>query len=200
MPDTEQQTERTNIIVGLSGASGVIMGRYLLEALHPLPNVTTHLVITAGAADNMTLEQAGTPEDFTRLADYIHDNRDFTAPIASGSFKTAGMVVIPCSMKTVAGIAVGFADNLLLRAADVTLKEGRPLLIVPRELPFSALHLKNLHKVAKYGATVMAPVLTFYNGADTVEKQIQHLIGKILDRFGLPYAHFRPWKRKGEEK
>ena len=183
-----------NIIVGISGASGVIMAKFLLEALSKTEGVTVHLIMTSGATVTMTAEHAGTPETFKQFAAYTYDNHDFTAPIASGSFPVAGMVIVPCSMKTVAGIVTGYSDNLLLRAADVTVKEARPLIIVPRELPFSAIHLKNLSQAAAYGVTVMPPVMTFYNGAATVDEHIHHLIGKIMAKLGLRYEHFRPWQ------
>jgi len=186
-----------NIIVGISGASGVIMGRHLLSALKGFPEVKTHLIITEEAEINFELERAGAVTEAKALADCIYDNADFAAPVASGSFEAAGMIVIPCSMKTVAGIACGYSENLLLRAADVTLKESRPLVLAPREMPFSKLHLRNLWTAADCGATIIVPALTFYNGADTVEKQIDHVVGKILQRFGLKYERFRPWEKAG---
>lgn len=186
------------LIVGISGASGVVMGYELLKALKAFPQVETHLVVTKGAAVNFPYETSLALEEVEALADVVHDNQNLAAPISSGSFVTAGMVIIPCSMKTVAGIASGFATNLLLRAADVCLKENRRLVIVPREMPFSRIHLRNLKEAADCGCTVIPPMLTFYNQADTVEKQIRHILGKILRQFGLEYEHFVPWQPEGE--
>lgn len=128
------------------------------------------------------------------LADVVHDNHDMAASISSGSYETDGMIIIPCSMKTVAGIVSGYTDDLLLRAADVCLKEGRKVVIVPREMPMSRIHLRNIKEAADYGCCVVPPVLTFYNGADTVEKQIQHIIGKVLMQFHLHSRDFVPWQ------
>ncbi|MBR2215679.1 MAG: UbiX family flavin prenyltransferase [Selenomonadaceae bacterium] len=181
------------LVIGISGASGVIMGYELLKVLRATPEVETHLVITEGAKKTFSLETGISPTQAEALADFAYDSADFAAPIASGSFLTAGMVVMPCSMKTLAGITVGYAENLLLRAADVTLKEGRPLVLVPRETPLSKLHLRNLKEAADLGATILPPMLTFYNGADTVEKQINHLLGKTLRLLGLDMPGFKSW-------
>jgi 4-hydroxy-3-polyprenylbenzoate decarboxylase len=182
------------IIVGISGASGVVMGYYLLKALSTFPNIEKHLVITEGARRTFPYETDITVDEVCALADVVHNNQNMAASISSGSFKTDGMIIIPCSMKTVAGIVSGYADNLLLRAADVCLKEGRKVVIVPREMPFSRIHLRNIKAAADYGCVVVPPVLTFYNGADTMEKQINHIIGKILMQFGLDYKNFVAWE------
>ncbi|MFV0617888.1 UbiX family flavin prenyltransferase [Megasphaera sp. WILCCON 0056] len=181
------------IIVGISGASGVVMGYHLLKALKTIPGMETHLIITEGAAKTFPYETDIPVSAVRALADVVHDNHNMAAAVSSGSFKTDGMIIIPCSMKTVAGIASGYADNLLLRAADVCLKEGRKVVIVPREMPMSRIHLRNIKEAADYGCTVVPPVLTFYNGADSVEKQIQHIIGKILMQFHIDYEPFVPW-------
>lgn len=181
------------LIVGISGASGVIMGYRLLQVLHDLPEVETHLVITEGAVRNFALETELPLADVQKLADVVYDNQDLAAPIASGTFTTAGMLIMPCSMASVAGIASGFATNLLLRAADVCIKEERRLVLVPRETPLSRLHLRNLTAAADYGCTIIPPMFTFYNGAATVNQQIDHIIGKCLQKFGITYANFRPW-------
>ena len=181
------------LIIGISGASGVIMGYRLLQALQDVPDMETHLVITEGAVRNFACETCLRIEEVQALADVVYDNQDLSAAIASGSFETAGMIVMPCSMASVAGIANGFATNLLLRAADVCLKEDRRLVLVPRETPLSRLHLRNLSIASELGCTIIPPMLTFYNGADTVEKQVDHIIGKVLKRFGITYDNFRPW-------
>ena len=196
MSNVQQRREGyiLRLIVGISGASGVIMGWYLLKALHELPEVETHLIIPEGAAVTFPYETEHSLEEVRALADVVHDNRNMAASISSGSYETNGMIIIPCSMKTVAGIVSGYTDDLLLRAADVCLKEGRKVVIVPREMPMSRIHLRNIKEAADYGCCVVPPVLTFYNGADTVEKQIQHIIGKVLMQFHLHSRDFVPWQ------
>jgi 4-hydroxy-3-polyprenylbenzoate decarboxylase len=185
------------LIVGISGASGVVMGYELLQALRQLSDVETHLVVTEGAVQNFRFETQLPLEKVFAAADVVHDNHNLAASISSGSFRTDGMIVVPCSMKTLAGIAFGFAENLLLRAADVCLKEGRKVVLVPREMPMSRIHLRNLKEAADVGCAIVPPMLTFYNHADTLEKQVQHVIGKILRQFGLEYEGFVPWKGEG---
>lgn len=182
------------LIVGISGASGVIMGYYLLKALRQIPDMEIHLVVTEGAVKNFELETTLTMDQITSLADVVHSNKNMAASISSGSFETNGMIVIPASMKTVAGIANGFAENLLLRSADVCLKEGRKVVIVPREMPLSRIHLKNIKECADYGCVVVPPMLTFYNGSNSIEKQLNHIIGKILRQFGIHYDKFVAWE------
>ncbi|MDR2112558.1 MAG: UbiX family flavin prenyltransferase [Candidatus Accumulibacter sp.] len=182
------------LILGISGASGVIMGYHMLKALKQRPDTEVHLVMTEGAALNFALETDIKTERLAALADVAHDNRNLAASISSGSFRTDGMIVIPASMKTVAGIASGFAENLLLRAADVCLKENRRLVLVPREMPLSRIHLRNIAACADCGCTIIPPMLTFYNGSDSLEKQINHIVGKILMQFGMDFEDFTPWK------
>ena len=174
------------LIVGISGASGVVMGYYMLKALRSVPDMEIHLIITDGAKKTFPLETEVSIHEVEALADVVHS-----------SHNTDGMIVIPCSMKTVAGIVSGYADNLLLRAVDVCLKEGRKVVIVPREMPMGRIHLRNIHEAADYGCVVVPPVLTFYNGADTIEKQINHIIGKILMQFGIDYKQFIAWDGHG---
>ena len=187
------------LIVGISGASGVVMGYYMLKALRMIPDMEIHLVITEGAKKTFPLETTVSIDEVEALADVVHSSHNMAASISSGSFKTDGMIVIPCSMKTVAGIVSGYADNLLLRAADVCLKEGRKVVIVPREMPLGRIHLRNISEAANYGCVVVPPVLTFYNGADTIEKQVNHIIGKILMQFGIDYKKFVAWEGHGPE-
>lgn len=181
------------LIVGITGASGVILGFELLRVLKGMSGIETHLVVTEGAELTFRQETGLSMDEVRGMADVAYDCRDMGAAVSSGSFRTEGMVVIPCSMKSAAGIAAGYSANLLLRAADVCLKEGRKVVLVPREMPLSSIHLRNLKELADCGCVVLPPVLTFYNGADTVEKQIQHIIGKVLMQFGIEYADFRPW-------
>ena len=182
------------IIVGISGASGVIMGYYLLQALKQYEDCETHLVMTESARRTWKLETAVSLEELESLADFVHSDTNMAASISSGSFKTDGMIVLPCSMKTLAGIAAGYAANLLVRAADVCLKENRRVVLVPREMPLGKIHLRNLKEAAELGCTIIPPVLTFYNGAQSLDAQINHIIGKILMQFGLDYRHFVPWE------
>ena len=182
------------IIVGISGASGVLLGYRILQALRLYPDCEIHLVITEGAIENFSYETDVSVEDVVKLADYSHNNKNLAAVISSGSFLTAGMMVVPCSMKTLAGIANGYAENLLLRAADVCLKEGRKVVLVPREIPLSRLHLHNMEAAAGYGCCIVPPMLTFYNHSDSLEAQMQHVIGKVLMQFGLQHSKFMPWQ------
>lgn len=173
------------LIVGISGASGVRIAIKLLQQLKAL-DVETHLIITHGAELTIRHETNCDLLTVQQLADKFYGVDDIDAAIASGSFAHDGMIIVPCSMKTVAGIAVGYADNLLLRAADVCLKENRRLIIVPREIPLSRIHLRNLKELADNGVIIVPPMLTFYNAPSTVEEQIDHIVGKILMQFGLP--------------
>lgn len=181
------------LIVGVSGASGVILGYYVLKALRQITDIEVHLVMTEGAKVTLQYESTITVEEMEGLADVVHDSKNMAATISSGSFKTDGMIVVPCSMKSVAGMACGFADNLLLRAADVCFKENRKVVLVPREMPLSRIHLRNLTTLAEYGCTIIPPLLTFYNDSNSVEKQINHIVGKILMQFGFESKNFVPW-------
>ena len=184
------------LIAGISGASGSLLGYHLLKALREFPQVETQLIITEGAKETLAWETNLKEEDFTALADVVYENNNLAASISSGSYPTDGMIIVPCSMKTVAGIVSGYADNLLLRAADVCLKEERKLVLVPREMPLSRIHLRNLKEAADYGCSIVPPMLTFYNGADSLERQMDHIVGKVLARFGLDYSKFVPWQGK----
>ena len=182
------------IIVGISGASGVIMGSYLLQTLKQQPDIETHLVISEAAVRNFEIETDIQVNEVKKLADYCHANDNMAASIASGSFATDGMIVIPCSMKTLSGIVHGYTDNLLIRAADVCLKEGRKVVLVPRETPLNRAHLKNMLLAAEYGCHIVPPMLTFYNNLKSVEEQIDHVLGKVLAPFGITHKKFLPWQ------
>lgn len=182
------------IIVGITGASGVILGVSLLKALAAQPDCETHLVVTDGAKKTFEYETDMRFQDIAVWADYQHDINNLAAPIASGSFKTDGMVVIPCSMKSLSGIVTGFTDNLLLRAADVCLKERRRVVLVPRELPLSLIHLENMSKAALQGCIILPPMLTFYNNPGSIQDMVNHLMGKIMLLFDIAFAEFAPWK------
>lgn len=180
------------IVVGISGASGAPLAIALLQALRELP-IEVHLIVSPGAWRTVTEETDFTPEQVCALVDTVHDVNDVGAPPASGSWKTLGMVVIPCSMKTLAGIHSGYSENLLLRAADVTLKERRKLVLIPRECPMSSIHLRNQYDLSMMGAVILPPVLTYYQHPDSIRDMEQHLVGKILDQFGLDWKNFRRW-------
>ena len=186
-------TEMKRLVVGVSGASGASLAVTLLETMKQQINWETHLVISSGAKRTITLELTETIEYVETLATEVHDLQDIGASIASGTFKTAGMVVIPCSMKTLAGIAHGYSDNLLIRAADVTLKENRPLVLVARETPLSPIHLKNMSILASYGVTLMPPMMTFYNNPQNIMDMQMHIVGKVLNEFGIEVTNFKRW-------
>lgn len=181
------------IIVGLSGASGIPLAIKLLEWLKK-NECEIHVVASKGAL--ITLKYEGDFElDYLKsLATYFYDNDNLGASIASGTFKNDGMIIIPCSMKTVAGIANGYSDSLLLRAADVMIKEKRKLVLVTRETPLSSIHLKNLSYLSEISnVTILPPMLTYYNNPKTIEDMENHIIGKILDVFGLEIDKFKRW-------
>lgn len=179
------------LIVGISGASGAPLAVALLKALKQT-DIQTHVMITHGG--ELTLRQECGLDSLTGLADVIYDNHDIGAGPASGSFKTMGMIVIPCSMKTVAGIHSGYSDNLLLRAADVTLKERRRLVLVARETPFSTIHLRNLYELSKMGVRIVPPMLSYYQKPETLEEMTNHIICKVLDQFDIEVPKFRRWE------
>ena len=184
------------IVVGLSGASGAPIAVKLLEALAQAPGVESHLVISKGGQTTLEHETGMGLQEIKSLAGVFYENDDMGAAISSGTFRTDGMVIAPCSMKTAGGIASGYSDNLLLRAADVTLKERRKLVIVARECPLSSIHLRNLLELSNAGAVIMPPVVAYYNNPSSVEEITGHIVGKILDCFGLEYTGLKRWKEK----
>ncbi len=181
------------LIIGISGASGVIYGIRLLEALREAPEVETHLVLSNGGKVNIALESDWKVRDVEALADVVYSDSDVAATIASGSFRTGGMIVAPCSMKTLSAIANSYAANLLVRAADVTLKENRKLVLVPRETPLHAGHLRLMREAALMGAVVAPPVPGFYARPETVDDIVNHSVGRIMDLFGLDTGLVRRW-------
>ncbi|KKM09816.1 hypothetical protein SY88_16600 [Clostridiales bacterium PH28_bin88] len=172
------------IVVAMSGASGAIYGIRLLESLRAL-DMEVHLVVSRWGKETIKTETAHEYEQVTRLATHCWENGNLGAPISSGSFKHDGMVIIPCSMKTVAGIAHGLGDNLIVRAADVTIKEKRKLVIVPRETPLSQIHLQNLLTLSQLGATIIPPMPAFYNKPKDLNDIINHLVSRVLDHLGI---------------
>ncbi len=183
---------RKKIIVGISGSSCSVLGVRMLEALKKA-GVETHLVMSEFAEKVIKHETGMNPEDVKKHADYSYERKDFFASIASGSFRTDGMIVIPCSMKTLGGIASGYTNNLLLRAADVTLKEKRKLVLVTRETPLNLIHIRNMETVTLAGALVLPPILTCYSKPKKIDDMVSHLIGKVLDQFGIGFDYKR-WK------
>lgn len=182
------------LVVGISGATGVQMGYRLLEVLHEHADIEVHLVVSEGAQVIFEHETDLTMRQVETLADVVWDNRNLAAAISSGSFVTDGMVVCPCSMKTLSAIANAYDDDLLVRAADVCAKEGRKVVLVPREMPMNRAHCRNLLQACEDGYVIMPPVLTFYNGCETTMDQVDHVVGKILMQFNLSHDRFRPWE------
>lgn len=180
------------VIVGISGASGVIYGVRLLEALKKL-NIETHLIMSEWAERILAMETDDDPKYVRGLATVRYENRDLAAPVSSGSFLTAGMVIAPCSMKTLAGIAGGYSQTLLERAADVTIKEGRKLVLMPRETPLSPIHLENMLKLARIGVAIVPPMPAFYIKPKSIRDLVDHQVGKIVDRLGFQHRLFRRW-------
>lgn len=187
------------ILVGMSGGSGPILGVSLLSALREIEGVEIHFVATPAAIRTLALEQPALPfAQVKALAHRAYDSRDIAAGPASGSFPMDAMVVIPASMHTVAALAHGISDNLLLRAADVILKERRNLIVAPRETPLHLGHLRNLAALAELGACILPPMLTFYHAPKSIDDMIRHTIGKVLDQLRLPHDHYARWKGPGE--
>jgi 4-hydroxy-3-polyprenylbenzoate decarboxylase len=192
---TNANMNKSRLIIGISGASGVIYGIRLLEILGQLPEVETHLVVSTAGAQTIGLETDYSVAEVTALADVNYRFNDIAAAISSGSFKTAGMVVIPCTMKTLAGIAHSFSDNLLLRAADVVLKDRRRLIIVPRETPLHLGHLRLMIQVVEMGAIVVPPMPAFYHRPQSIDDIINQTVNRILDLLDieLPVDLFDRW-------
>ncbi|TVR01603.1 MAG: UbiX family flavin prenyltransferase [Spirochaetaceae bacterium] len=175
-----------NIVVGISGATGVIFGIRILEVLRRQPDVFTHLVVSPSASKTIVLETRFNEGQVIALADKVYPFRNIAASISSGSFPVDAMVVAPCSAKTLAGIATGYSDNLLVRAAEVTLKERRRLILMVRETPLHAVHLQNMLTVTQMGAIVMPPVPAFYHRPNTIEEIVDQTVNRALDLLGIP--------------
>ena len=181
------------LIVGVSGASGSVYAFAALRALRAVADVETHLVVTDQGRVTIGLETASSAEDLEALADVVHRDGDLAAAISSGSFHTAGMLVIPCSMRSAAAIAYSLNGNLLVRAADVCLKERRRLVLVVRETPLHLGHLRTLTQLAEIGATILPPVPGWYTRPASVEEIVAQTVGKALDQFGIDAKLFRRW-------
>ncbi|AUU92561.1 UbiX family flavin prenyltransferase [Enterobacteriaceae bacterium ENNIH3] len=182
------------LIIGMTGATGAPLGVALLQALQEMPEVETHLVMSKWAKTTIELETPWTAREVAALADVTHNPADQAATISSGSFRTDGMIIIPCSMKTLAGIRAGYAEGLVGRAADVVLKEGRKLVLVPREMPLSTIHLENMLALSRMGVAMVPPMPAYYNHPQTVDDITQHIVARVLDQFGLEHSRARRWE------
>lgn len=185
-------SRRRRIVVAMTGATGAILGIKVLIALRRL-NVETHLVMSKWAEATIKYETDYHPSNVRALADNVHNINDMAAPVASGSFRTDGMIVVPCSMKTLAGITSGFCDDLISRTADVMLKERRRLVLVTRETPLSDIHLRNMLSITQSGAVIFPPVPAFYIRPAGVEELVDQNVGRMLDLFGIDTGDFERW-------
>lgn len=183
---------KKRIIVGISGASGVIYGVRCLQLLKQT-EYETHLIISKSGRLNIEIETPYTADQVVSMADFVHDHKNLAAPISSGSFITVGMVVVPCTIKSLSGIANSYNDNLLVRAADVVLKEKRKLCLVVRETPLHKGHLRLMSMAADMGAHILPPVPSFYHHPKTIEDIIDQTVGKIFDYFGIEHSLFERW-------
>ena len=184
------------IIVGITGASGVIYGIRLLEVLREL-GIESHLILSDSAKKNIAIETDYGVESVEKLAHTVHNSKNMAASVSSGSFKTDGMIIAPCTIKTLSGVAYSYNDNLIVRAADVVLKERRRLVLLIRETPLHKGHLEMLVRVADLGGIVLPPIPAFYHGPKTIEDIIDHSIGKIIDLFDIEHSLYRRWEGQG---
>jgi len=183
----------TVLIVGITGASGAIYGIRLLEVLSSVKNVETHLIVSEAAEEIIKHETGRRIEDVKELASFSYDIRDIGARVSSGSFKTDGMIVAPCTVKTMSAIANSYSENLLVRAGDVTIKERRRLLLLVRETPLHIGHIRNMERLCEMGAIIMPPVPAFYYKPQTIQDIVDHTVGKMLDLFGIEHTLFQRW-------
>ncbi|MGF6990675.1 4-hydroxy-3-polyprenylbenzoate decarboxylase [Lachnospiraceae bacterium PM6-15] len=186
--------EKKRIIIGATGASGFPILLQCLQLLREQSEYESYLVISESGRLTLEHETAYSFAEVTQQADFTLAPEAIGAPPASGSFQTAGMLIVPCSMKTIAGICAGYSDNLILRAADVTLKEQRPLVLAARETPLSAIHLRNLHELSTLsGVRIIPPMLTFYHQPKSIEEMVYHTAAKLLEPFGIEAKEYRRW-------
>jgi 4-hydroxy-3-polyprenylbenzoate decarboxylase len=184
---------KKKIIIGISGASGVIYGIRALQHLQSMADVESHLILTDGALTNIAVETDFKRDEITALADVVHRNDNLAATIASGSYLCDAMLILPCSIKTLSGVANSYAENLLVRAADVMLKEQRPLVLAVRETPLHKGHLELMTRAADYGAIILPPMPAFYHKPKTIEDLVDQTIGKCFDMIGLEHNLFQRW-------
>lgn len=180
------------LVVAITGATGVIYGVEMMRTLKKL-EIPTHLILSEAAIRNLAIETDCAPGDVEKLADVVHKNRDVGAAVASGSFKTRGMIVVPCTIKSLSGIANSYTDNLILRAADVTLKERRRLVLMVRETPLHKGHLELMARCADLGATILPPMPAFYHGPRTILDLVHQSVGKALDQLDIEHDLFARW-------
>lgn len=190
----KRKVESQRLIIGISGASGVILGIRTLEILRQIEEIETHLVMSPAAKVTIAAETNWAITDVNALADVVHNYNDIGASIASGSYKTMGMIILPCSIKTLSTIANSYADNLLTRAADVTLKEGRPLVLVVREAPLHRGHIRLMDQAAEAGAVIFPPVPAFYTKPQSIEDIVDNMVGRVLARIGIENDQYFKWK------
>lgn len=189
----KSETRYDKIVIGFSGASGIIYGIRLLEVLHSI-NIQTFLIVSEWAKKNIEIETDKTLEYVKSLSSINYDNSKLDASVSSGSFLHDGMVIVPCSMKSLSSIANGYDDTLISRATSVTLKESRKLILVPRETPLSRIHLENMIKLQDAGAIILPAMPGFYHKPSTINEIVDHLVGKILDQLKIKHDLFRRWK------
>ncbi|WP_112179778.1 MULTISPECIES: UbiX family flavin prenyltransferase [Paraliobacillus] len=182
-----------NIVIGISGATGTVYGVRILEMLQSYKDIDTHVIISNWAKKNLTVETTYTLEYLEGLATYSYDNSNMGAAVSSGSFLTDGMIIVPCSMKTLSAIANGYSDSLISRTADVMIKERRKLIVCPRETPQSAIHLENMLELARLGVSIVPPMPSFYNNPQTIDDIVNHHAMKTLDQFGIYIKNDKRW-------
>ena len=187
--------QKKRLVIGITGATGAVYGVRILQALQDRPEWETHLVISSAGLINLKHELEMSRAELYELADVTHENKDVAATIASGGFKTEGMIIAPCSMKTLAAVAHGFGDNLISRAADVALKERRRVVLMPRETPLNLAHIRNMGSVTEMGGIIYPPMPAFYNKANSIDAMVNDAVGRILDMFGIETEGlYTPWE------
>lgn len=186
---------KKRLIIAITGATGAIYGVRMLQILQPMPDWETHLVISSAGLVNLKYELDMTRDDLSALADFTHGIHDIAATIASGGFKTQGMIIAPCSMKTLAAVAHGFGDNLISRGADVVLKERRRLVIMPRETPLHLVHIRNMGIVTEMGGIIFPPMPAFYSKNNSIAAMVDEAVGRVLDMFDVDVSGlYTPWE------
>jgi 4-hydroxy-3-polyprenylbenzoate decarboxylase len=189
MPDPAPR----RLVVAITGATGAVYGVQLLQVLAAIPSVETHLIVSDAAALTLHHEVGMQRREVEALADVVHKNRDIGAACASGSFESDGMIVAPCSMKTLAAVALGLSDNLISRAADVVLKERRRLVLMVRETPFNLAHLRNMTSVTEMGGIIFPPLPSFYHRPASIDEMVDHTVARVLDLFGVEHVLAPRW-------
>jgi 4-hydroxy-3-polyprenylbenzoate decarboxylase len=194
LPDSATSSQAPKrLIVAITGATGAIYGVRLLQVLQAMPGIETHLLVSDAGVQTLHQELEMNRKDVESLADVIHNVREIGASIASGSFQSDGMIVAPCSMKTLASIAHGLSENLISRAADVVLKERRRLVLMVRETPFNLAHLRNMTAVTEMGGVIFPPLPSFYHHPQNIEEMVNHIVGRVLDLFAIPHVLTPRW-------